>query len=198
MSMFVTTIEPRPSLGRVRRWLVCIDLQREYVVPGRPLYSKAADGVAKAGSRLLAHARADGWRVVHTQLRHADGLFAPTGLFGAPIEGLRPRISEPVFFRSGLSAFSNPEFAAELRDAMGEEVYLIGFSLNHTCLATAFAAVDAGLSVTVVEDAMGVSPCAGVSEGRTGEIADAILAPFVRFATSDDLIEANEPMGAGL
>ena len=40
-------------------------------------------------------------------------------MFGAPIEGLRPLISEPVYFRSGLSAFGNPGFATELRGGFG-------------------------------------------------------------------------------
>ena len=110
--------------------------------------------------------------------------------FGSPIEGLRPLVSEPVFVRRGLSAFSNPGFTEEMRRALGEEVYLIGFSFNNTCLATAFAAFDMGLSLTVVDDAMGVSPCADLSTARAGEFAVAILKPFVRFASSREVIEA--------
>jgi nicotinamidase-related amidase len=89
--------------------------------------------------------------------------------------------------RTGLSAFSNPDFAATLRDAMGEDVYLIGFSLNHTCMATALAGVDLGISLTLVEDAIGAAPCAGVGPRQAGDIAEAILAPFVAFTTSAEL-----------
>jgi nicotinamidase-related amidase len=195
--MLVSSIEStRTFFGRARPWLVCVDLQREYVVPGRPLYEASSAPVAQACRRVLEHARTRRWRVIHTQQRHDEGLFARSGYFGAPIEGLRPLISEPVFVRTGLSAFSNPDFAAEMGDALGEDVYLIGFSLNHTCLATAFAAVDMGLSVTVVEDAMGVAPCPGMPSGRASEIAEAILAPFVRFACSDELTETAEAMEA--
>ena len=169
-------------------WLVCMDLQREYVVPGRPLYAAASGTVADACVRVLAQARQEGWRVVHTQLRRREGLFASESLFGAPIEGLRPLISEPVFLRGGLSAFSNADFAAEMREARGEEVFLIGFSLTDTCLATVFAAVDQGVSLTLVEDAVGAAP---TSAARTApEIARAILSPYVRFVASHDL-EAN-------
>jgi nicotinamidase-related amidase len=186
------------GFSRPRPWLVCMDLQREYVVPGRPLYGAGAAPVADVCRRVLEHARVRRWRVVHTQQRHPDGLFARSSYFGAPIEGLRPLISEPVFMRSGLSAFSNADFAAELRGALGEEVYLIGFSLNHTCLATALAAVDMGLSVTLVADALGVAPCQGVGQLQASDIAGAILAPFVRLAASDELTEAREPVGADL
>jgi len=165
-------------------WLICLDLQREYVVPGRPGYAPAGPDVAAVCLKVLDHARAAGWRVVHSQLRrHATSPFG-AALFGAPIEGLRPLISEPVFFRGGLSAFANPAFAAELARARGDEVFLIGFSLADTCLATALAAVDHGLSLVLVEDALGAgqSPAASAPE-----IARAILGRFVGFVSSDEI-----------
>ena len=55
------------------------------------------------------------WRVVHSQVRSPGTTPWPRELFGAPIEGLRPLISEPVYFRKGLSAFTDPGFAEFLR-----------------------------------------------------------------------------------
>ena len=95
--------------------------------------------------------------MVHSQYRAEAVAPWPRELFGAPIEGLRPLVSEPVYFRRGLSAFANPGFTAELRGARGADVYLIGFSLADTCLATALAGVDEGLSLTLVEDAVGAT-----------------------------------------
>ena len=171
-------------LGRPSPWLICLDLQREYVVPGRPSYAPASAEVVKGCVGVLSHARAAGWRVVHSQLRRQGDTGFGGGLFGAPIEGLRPLISEPVFLRHGLSAFSNPSFAAELRDARGEDVYLIGFSLVDTCMATALAAIDQDLSVILVEDAVGVSASASPA---APEIARAILRPFARIVSSRDI-----------
>jgi nicotinamidase-related amidase len=165
--------------GARRPWLICLDLQRDYVVPGRPRYAAANADVAETCARVLSIAREDGWRVVHSQLRADDGQARPRELFGAPIEGLRPLISEPVFFRRGLSAFANPAFAAELRAARGGEVYLIGFSLADTCLATALAGFDEGLSLTLLEDAVGAGETLGAAE-----VARTILKPFVRIASS--------------
>jgi hypothetical protein len=76
-------------------------------------------------------------------------------MFAAPIEELRPLISEPVYFRRGLSAFANPGFADELSAAEGEEVFLVGFSLPDSCLATALAGHDHGVAFTLIEDAVG-------------------------------------------
>jgi nicotinamidase-related amidase len=172
----------RPPARRAgpRRWLICLDLQRDYVIPGRPRYAAANAEVAAACVRVLSLARDEGWRVVHSQFRAEPTSLRPRELFDAPIEGLRPRISEPVFFRCGLSAFANPAFAAELRCARKEEeVFLIGFSLADTCLATALAGVDAGLSLTLLEDAVGAGDAVDAAD-----VARTILKPFVRILSS--------------
>ena len=164
-------------------WLICLDLQRDYVVPGRPRYAPANAGVVEACRRVLGDAREAGWRVVHSQVRHET---APMLMFGAPIEGLQPLVSESVFFRSGLSAFANPAFASKLGEARGADVYLIGFSLPDTCLATALAARDQGLSLTLIEDAIGAGAAAS-----TAEAARAVLRPHARLTKSGRLFAEN-------
>jgi nicotinamidase-related amidase len=177
--MYVHTFAHAPTWRvRRRRWLICLDLQRDYVIPGRPRYAPANAEVAEACARVLGRGRDEGWRVVHSQHR-ADPASRGGGLFDAPIEGLRPLLTERVFFRSGLSAFADPGFAAELKAARDDEVVLIGFSLCDTCLATALAGVDAGLSLTLLEDAI------GAGEGvEVAEVARTILKPFVRLLSS--------------
>ena len=173
---------PAPRAETRRSWLICLDLQRDYVVPGRPRYSIANTEVAATCARVLGMAREDGWRVVHSQYRAETVAPWPRELFGAPIEGLRPLVSEPVYFRRGLSAFANPGFTAELRGARGADVYLIGFSLSDTCLATALAGVE-GLSLTLVEDAVGAT-----EELAAADVARIILKPFVQLDSSRRLI----------
>lgn len=170
---------PNPWPAPNRPWLVCLDLQRDYVVPGRPRYVSENAGVAATCARVLGFARDEGWRVVHSQLMQDEAAPWPRDLFRAPIEGLRPLISEPVFFRQGLSAFGNPAFAAELKLARGKDVYLIGFSLADTCLATALAGVDAGVSMILVEDAVGPG-----SAPDTAAAARTVLRPFVGLTPS--------------
>ena len=182
--------------GRPQPRLVCLDLQREYVVPGRPLYAEGAGRVAETCAAVLRHARAHHWRIVHARRRQAEGLFDRAGYFGAPIEGLRPLISEPVFARSGLSAFCNADFAAEMCDARGEEVFLIGFSLNKTCLATVFAAADMGLNVTILTDATGAAGAGEPEARQLREAAERMLSPLARLATSDEVMEGDRAMGA--
>jgi nicotinamidase-related amidase len=177
----LTSPAARPALGRA--WLICLDLQRDYVVPGRPRYSLANTEVAATCARVLRLARDEGWRIVHSQFRGETTTPWPRELFGAPIEGLRPLISEPVYFRKGLSAFANAGFTQEMRVARGADVYLIGFSLADTCLATALAGVDEGLSLTLIEDAVGAG-----EELATADVARTILKPFVELASSGRLL----------
>ncbi len=173
---------PWPRRSFAWPWLVCLDLQREHVAPGHPRYATENAEAALACRRVLDYARRDGWRIVHCQ-RQRDG-DRRGDLFAAPIEGLRPLISEPVFFHRGLSAFANAAFASELRDARGEEVFLIGFSLPDTCLATSLAAFDAGLQVTLIADAIGPGAPAAAESART------VLEPFVRIVSSDGLVRS--------
>jgi nicotinamidase-related amidase len=178
-----TLTEPARRAGH-RPWLICLDLQRHYVVTGHDDYRAEAQEVVRRCAKVLDLARASDWRVVHSQLRRACDVSRRRDYFGAPIEGLRPLISEAVYLRDGLSAFSNRDFAAKLAEAIGDEVFLIGFSLADTCLATVLAAVDHGLCLTLVEDAIGV----GATGGRTPEqIARGLLTPFVRLASSGEL-----------
>ncbi|HEY3799749.1 MAG TPA: cysteine hydrolase [Caulobacteraceae bacterium] len=170
-----------PGAADERSWLICLDLQRDYVVPGRPKFDPGADAVAQACDRMLRHARDDGWRIVHAHQQ--TGAVGDSSRFGAPIDGLRPLVREPIFMRAGLSAFSNPDFSEELGAARGAEVYLIGFSLSGSCLATALAAVDAGLNVSLVEDAVGAGPAAP----SVGQIARALLMPWVRLVSSREI-----------
>jgi nicotinamidase-related amidase len=175
------TLPPRRA-AYSSRWLICMDLQREYVVPGRPHYAAANAEIAAACGRVLSLAREGGWRIVHSQLHPAND--GQRSMFGAPIEGLRPLITEPVFFRRGLSAFANPAFALALREARDADVFLMGFSLADTCLATALAAIDEGLSLTLIEDALG----GGAVSAE--EVAHAILKPFVSLGSSRRLESA--------
>ena len=73
--------------------------------------------------------------------------------------------------------------AAELGLARGREVFLIGFSLADTCLATALAGVDAGLRLALVDDAIGVGAMPGAADA-----ARTVLRPFASLVPSRALM----------
>jgi hypothetical protein len=147
--------------------LVCLDLQRSRE-------HEATSAVLDACRRGLAQARRRRWPVMHV---HDRALADPR-----PIAGLEPRPSEAVFLRQGPSAFSNANFARAAL-ALGGPLALIGFSLEDTVLATAFACADRRLAVDVCLDAI----AAGDHDPQA--VARVLLAPLRALAPNVRLVE---------
>lgn len=149
-------------------WLLCLDMQREYSVPGRPLFSEGVEVQVERCREILAAARAACWRIVHVQMHRQGALFAQGGPYARPIPGLEPRTDEPVFLRTELSALSCEGFRALARSEPGAEFHLIGFSMTGSGLATLFSGFDLGVRITVVEDAVGGAAAGLLERGKLG------------------------------
>lgn len=165
------------------RHLVCIDLVR----PSgrgepRPLEEEEAQRVRRCGL-LINHARATGWMVSHV-LDHS----ARSRRMRA-IDGLEPLQVEPVFYRTGVSAFSNRMFRQGVEDRCESDLILLGLSLSRCCLATALSARDQGLTVTLVEDVMAGSADTAAGIDAIHTLAHSLAAPFLGVARTSDLID---------
>jgi nicotinamidase-related amidase len=151
--------------------LVCLDLQRS---------RQSGDGqgaIVSLCRRVLNEARRRGWPVLHVHGR--------TLADGRPIAGLEPRPTEAVFLRQGPSAFSNANFTHAAL-ALGGPLALIGFALEDTVLATAFAAADRDIAVDVILDAVFTgAPEPDVANG-------ALLAPLHALAPRARLIDSRD------
>jgi len=168
------------------RHLVCLDLVRS---------ATRVDGREHAGlrrrievcRRLLLHARARGWDITHVHPRSANQA-------SRPVEGLEPLTTERLVYRTGLSAFSNRPFCEAVKARPEAELILVSLSLSSACLVTALTAHDWGLSVTLPKEA----PLGAASDvrgrPRSQETDDAIVAPFVRIAAADELIDARRAL----
>jgi nicotinamidase-related amidase len=173
-------IEPRSA------WLVCLNLNREYVTPGRPLFAPAAAAAATRARACLSHARDLGWQVVHVQSRHS-----PLGFdarFARPIDGLEPLPTEALFITQRRSAFAHPELRARLVSDRPDAVFLVGFSLALEGLASLFDAVDLGLSLRIVEDAAASPAIGDRSAAEMDRAALALAASFSSVATCAEVL----------
>ncbi|MBS0384334.1 MAG: isochorismatase family protein, partial [Proteobacteria bacterium] len=94
------------DLGR-KPWLLCLNLQREFIMPGRPFYAPAGPAAATSARRCLSRARDYGWTIVHVQTDAARR--ARSDEFARPIDGLEPLPSEPLFRIAQRSAFANDD-----------------------------------------------------------------------------------------
>lgn len=152
--------------------LVCLDLQRSRE-------REASPAILDACRRTLAAARRRRWPVLHVHDRALPD--------ARPIPGLEPRPSEAVFLRQGPSAFSNANFARAAL-ALGGPLALIGFSLEDTVLATAFACADRGLAVDVCLDAVAAGDHEPHAVARVLLAPLRALAPNVRLTEMDSLL----------
>lgn len=160
-----------PETEEARAWLLCLNLNREYVTPGRPLHAAGAAAAATRARACLSHARDLGWCVAHVQSRHSR--LSRSASFARPIDGLEPLPSEALFMTAARSALAHPELRARLVVGRPPAIFLVGFALAHEGLASLFDAADLGLPLRVVEDAV-ASP--GIGDRSAGEIDRAALA----------------------
>jgi nicotinamidase-related amidase len=159
--------------------LVCLDLQRGSLEPGQ-----APDGCVVNCRRMLAHARMQGWQVVHVHSKKAD----PTD--ARPIEGLEPLVSEPVVYRTTGSAFSSRAFR-ELVAGLGAcELVIVGYSVTASCLATALVAYDEELAVTMVEDAVCATSVNAETRDALAVLTRQMARPFLWLGSTESLVGA--------
>jgi nicotinamidase-related amidase len=139
----------------VARGLLIIDIQRDYF-PGGAYPLVEPEAAAASARRLLDAFRAEGEPVVH--LKHIwdapDAAFMRPGTEGVEIHPLvAPADGEPVIEKEQPNGFVGTRLAEEL-SARGIDTLVVAGMMSSMCVdATVRAAVDQGLSATVVHDA---------------------------------------------
>ncbi len=136
--------------------LLCMDLQMEFIAPGRPFADPDGEEIAARCASIISDARNAGWSVVHAQLHQGGPLIAGYGLI-QPIPGCEPRPGEVLLRRAGVSAFAHPDLDGVLEAAAGSGAYAIGFSAPMSLTATVFDAEDRLQPLHFVEEAIGGS-----------------------------------------
>jgi hypothetical protein len=172
------SLPPRRS-----RHLVCLDLLRPAQAQASERHAALARRRVDNCRRMLAYGRSAGWNVIHVLSRSA--LSQPA----RSLEGLEPSPSEQVLYRTGVSAFSNRAFRQTVGTSPDTELVLIGLSLSPSCLATALAAHDHRLGVTLVEDTVCAGPEDALGLEAIETVSRSIVAPFVRIVRTEDLID---------
>lgn len=172
-------------------WLVCLDLQPEAAAGTVP---PELDRRLALCRRVILHARAAGWPVVHVLRRLSDDQ-AGDGLgTSAPFPGLEPAPFETVLFRRGVSAFSNRRFDELAQAARDDEAIAIALSFGPASLLTAIDAHERGVRMTFLDDTMSAS-AQGDFDAETVRGVLLGIAPFVRHTSVAELIRG--PTGPG-
>ncbi len=160
--------------------VVCLDLQRARM--SGAISPVSATRTAEACRQVLKRARRARWPILHIHRREPDVDEA------RPIQGLEPLASEPIYVRSGPSAFSHPTFA-QAALALGGPLALIGFSLCDSVLATAFAGVERKLPIEILQDAVAINAHDERAQRLAMNAPIMSLSPLCRMITSDELFQ---------
>lgn len=139
----------------MKRGLIVVDLQNEYLPTGKLPLTGIEAAVAKAG-RVITDARRTGIPVFH--VRHESdndsaGIFVK-GSIGAQIQAaVAPDGEEPVIVKHHINAFRETDLKHQLEAFGIEEIVVVG-AMSHMCIdAVVRAAADMGYPVTVLHDA---------------------------------------------
>jgi hypothetical protein len=167
----------RSGQAQAARHLVCLDL----IQCAEPPMVQAQARIDKC-RRLLTYARTAGWAMSHVYPRRA-------GRSTRPLSGLEPLPSEPVYYRTGASAFSNRVFSRTIKEGLDLELVILALSLSSTSLGTALSAYDNDIAVTLIDDTL--RPDAANASGLEAieTVTRALVAPFVQIRSVDDLID---------
>jgi nicotinamidase-related amidase len=165
--------------------LVLVDVQNEYVTPGRPFRLAGIGPSLDNVRRLLARAREAGWRVVHVQHLQPGAVFAPGTEHGAFIPGFEPAEGEAHVVKGKLSSYSEDAYRA-LIDAADGEVLIAGYGSTMCCLATVVSGALFGHRYSFVHDASWArSPDGIMPESEVHRFATATLAIHAQLTTTE-------------
>ncbi|SFI52458.1 cysteine hydrolase family protein [Jannaschia pohangensis] len=152
--------------------LILIDIQNDYFEGGLwPVAGMA--GATRIAASLLHRARATGQAILHVrhEILAPDAPFFRPGSTGADIHAeVAPITGEAVILKHRPNSFLGTDLGARLEAAGITDVTLAG-AMSQMCIdATARAASDRGLTVTVVQDACAAR--AATFRGRDVSAAD--------------------------
>jgi nicotinamidase-related amidase len=148
--------ESRDALapGYPAQLLLCMDLQKEHLAPGRPHKMAGTDDVLTACAAIMEGWRARLWPIVHLRRIARAAWFNPASSLTDWIEPYRPQPGEIVFEHPLPSAYSSARFAAYMAEiGHATPTIIIGFSLDGSILATVIDGFHRGHNLRVTGDA---------------------------------------------
>jgi hypothetical protein len=111
-------------------------------------------GVARNLRRLIEHARASGWTVVHVLVTDTWDSDRPWGA----LAGCLARSDERIVHRQSDSALADPDFAELCGVADHAEIVVAGVSAQRACLAVCVDGFVRGRRIRVATDALVAEP----------------------------------------
>ena len=137
----------------MKKALVVIDIQREYISPGRSFNIQGISPSLQNAYDILQFARQASWPIVHVQHLQNGDLFGRDSATADFIDGFVPLESEALAVKSNYSSFSSPEFQRFAQDYSDHELVVIGYGTTMCCLSTIVDGYHRGYRFALVKDA---------------------------------------------
>lgn len=169
----------------MKRALVVIDIQREYITHGRSFIIQGIGPSLQKAHAMLHYARQAGWPIVHVQHLQDGDLFGRDSATSDFIDGFAPLASEPLAVKGDYSSFSSPEFEHFVRAHSDHEFVVIGYGAAMCCLGTIVDGYHRGYRFALVRDATAARASDGLTEESLHAHAVAILRPFARITETE-------------
>jgi nicotinamidase-related amidase len=171
--------------------LVVVDIQREYVTPGRPFHIQSIGPSLEKARQVLEAARARGWPIYHVRHLQSGSHFTRDGEHSGFIPGFEPQAGEREIHKSDFSCYSAPEFAEAMRQhaARGDEVVIIGYGSTMCCLSTIIDGYHRGQRLAFVPDASRAKASQRFNEESLHAHAVDIISTYARVKAADQVVE---------
>jgi ureidoacrylate peracid hydrolase len=170
--------------------LIVIDIQREYITPGRPFHISSIGPSLEKAYSMLQCARSQGWPIAHVQHLQDGDLFNRSAATSDFVDGFMPEHGETIAVKGNFSSFSSPEFVKFTAEHADHEFLVIGYGTTMCCLSTIVDGYHRGYRYALVEDACAARSVRGHSEVAMHEHAVATLATFARVTSTGQEIDA--------
>ncbi len=160
--------------------LVVIDIQREYVLPGRLFHISSIGPSLSNAYAMLRYARSQNWPIVHVQHLQDGDLFNRASANSDFVDGFVPERGETHIVKGNYSSYSSPEFVQFVDEHRDHEFVVIGYGTTMCCLSTIVDGYHRGQRFALVEDACAARAAGGHSEASMHQHATAIIGTFAR------------------
>jgi ureidoacrylate peracid hydrolase len=166
--------------------LVVIDIQREYIAPGRKFQIHGIGPSLKNAYAMLRFARTQDWPIVHVQHLQDGEIFNRNSDTSDFIDSFVPEANEVLAVKNNYSSFSSPAFVKFAADHPDHEFIVIGYGTTMCCLSTIVDGYHRGYRFALVEDACAALAVGDHSEASMHDHAVAILGPFSRRTRTEE------------
>ncbi|MEO6918183.1 MAG: isochorismatase family protein [Collimonas sp.] len=166
--------------------LVVIDIQREYIAPGRLFQIHGIGPSLNNAYTMLRFARSQGWPIVHVKHLQDGDIFNRSSDKSDFIDGFVPEANEVLAIKGNYSSYSSEAFTKFVADHPDHELVVIGYGTTMCCLSTIVDGYHRGQRFALVEDACAALAVKDYSEEAMHEHAVAILGRFARITRTAD------------